>query len=117
MNVYSKTTIKKTNNMKQLKLFTLAIALLAASNTFGQAENVKPISFDQLGKQWSDYEKSEVDKNFLSLYSGLYKETVSVDEMKQAFYKNRNAKAKDKEILYEDFIVIKPQLHPGDTYV
>ena len=55
--------------MKQLKLFTLAIALLAASNTFGQAENVKPISFDQLGKQWSDYEKSEVDKNFLSLYS------------------------------------------------
>ena len=103
--------------MKQLKLFTLAIALLTASNTFGQAENVKPISFDQLGKQWSDYEKSEVDKNFLSLYSGLYKETVSVDEMKQAFYKNRNAKAKDKEIHYEDFVVIKPELRPGDTYV
>ena len=103
--------------MKLLKLFTLAIALLTASNTFGQAENVKPISFDQLGKQWSEYEKDKVDKNFLSLYSRQYNETVSVDEMKQAFYKNRNAKAKDKEIHYEDFVVIKPELRPGDTYV
>lgn len=103
--------------MKHLKLFTLAVCLLAALNTFGQAENIKPMSFDQLGTQWADYEKREVDKNFLSLYSRLYKETVSVDEMKQAFYNNRNAKAKDKEIRYEDFVVIKPQLHPGDTYV
>ena len=103
--------------MKHLKLFTLAVCLLAASNTFGQAENVKPISFDQLGKQWSEYEKDKVDKNFLSLYSRQYNEIVSVDEMKQAFYKNRNAKAKDKEIHYEDFVVIKPELRPGDTYV
>ena len=103
--------------MKHLKLFTLAIALLTASNTFGQAENVKPISFDQLGKQWSEYEKDKMDKNFLSLYSRQYNETVSVDEMKQAFYKNRNAKAKDKEIHYEDFIVTKPELHPEDIYL
>lgn len=103
--------------MKHLKLFTLAVCLLAASNTFGQAENVKPISFDQLGKQWSEYEKDKVDKNFLSLYSRQYNETVSVDEMKQAFYKNRNAKAKDKEIHYEDFVVTKPELHPEDIYL
>lgn len=103
--------------MKHLRLFAISIALLAALNIFGQAENVKPISFDQLGKQWSEYEKDKMDKNFLSLYSRQYNETVSVDEMKQAFYKNRNAKAKDKEIHYEDFVVIKPELRPGDTYV
>jgi hypothetical protein len=103
--------------MKALKLFTLSIAFLAASNAFGQTANVKPMSFDQLGTQWSDYEKREMDKNFLSLYSRQYKDTVSVEEMKQAFYDNRNAEAKDKEIRYEDFLVIKPQLHPDDIYL
>ena len=103
--------------MKHLNLFTLAIALLAASNTFGQAENVIPMSFERLGAKWSDYEKREMDKNFLSLYSRLYKDTVSVEEMKQAFYNNRNAKAKDQEIHYEDFVVLKPWLHPDDTYL
>lgn len=103
--------------MKHLNLFTLAIALLTASNTFGQAENVKPISFDYLGEMWSDYEKREMDNNFLSLYSRQYKETVGVEDMKQAFYNNRNAKAKDKEIHYEDFAEKEALLNPDDTYL
>ena len=35
--------------MKHLRLFILAIALLAASNTFGQAAKGKPTLFDYLG--------------------------------------------------------------------
>ena len=53
--------------MKHLRLFTLAIALLAALNIFGQTAKGKPTLFDYLGKAWSDYEKNEMDKNFLSL--------------------------------------------------
>ena len=102
--------------MKHLRLFAISIALLAALNIFGQTAKGKPTLFDYLGKAWSDYEKNEMDKNFLSLSWKLYKE-VSLEEMKQAFYNNRNAKAKDKEIHYEDFIVTKPELHPEDIYL
>ena len=102
--------------MKHLRLFAISIALLAALNIFGQTAKGKPTLFDYLGKAWSDYEKNEMDKNFLSLSWKLYKE-VSHEEMKQAFYNNRNAKAKDKEIHYEDFIVTKPELHPEDIYL
>ena len=102
--------------MKHLRLFAISITLLAALNIFGQTAKGKPTLFDYLGKAWSDYEKNEMDKNFLSLSWKLYKE-VSLEEMKQAFYNNRNAKAKDKEIHYEDFIVTKPELHPEDIYL
>ena len=56
-------------------------------------------------------------RTYASILEIPFRVIYSVDEMKQAFYNNRNAKAKDKEIRYEDFVVIKPQLHPGDTYV
>ena len=49
--------------MKQLKLFTLAIALLTASNTFGQAENVKPISFLGRQKMLNPYRLTNLENN------------------------------------------------------
>ena len=60
--------------MKHLRLFAISIALLAALNIFGQTAKGKPTLFDYLGKAWSDYEKNEMDKNFLSLSWKLYKE-------------------------------------------
>lgn len=105
---------------KNLKLSVALIVLLFSSNAFCQRHfpNFKDQrAFHDLKEQWTDYKTNEADKNFLSLYGRLYRETVSLEEMKQAFYKNRNAKAKDKEIHYEDFVVIKPELHPEDIYV
>ena len=105
---------------KILKLSVALIAVLFSSNAFCQRhvpDFENQLAFPDLKKQWTDYKTNEAGQNFLSLYSTLYRESVSLEEMKQAFYKNKNAKAKDKEIHYEDFIVIKPQLHPGDTYL
>ena len=105
---------------KILKLSVAFIAVLFSSSAFCQrhiSDFEIQRAFPDLKKKWTDYKTNEADQNFLSLYSTLYRESVSLEEMKQAFYKNRNAKAKDKEIHYDDFVVIKPELHPEDIYV
>ena len=93
--------------MKRLKLSAALIALLFAQNAFCQRE------FPDYEDAWKEY-KSEIGKNFLSC-SWKFDKEVSLEEMKDAFYKNKNAK--DKKIHYEDFLVIKPELHPDDIYV
>ena len=93
--------------MKRLKLSATLIALLFAQNAFCQQE------FPDYEDLWKEY-KSKIDKNFLSC-SWKFNKEVSLEEMKEAFYKNKNAK--DKKIHYEDFLVIKPELHPDDIYV
>ena len=93
--------------MKRLKLSATLIALLFAQNAFCQRE------FPDYEDLWKEY-KCKIDKNFLSC-SWKFNKEVSLEEMKEAFYKNKNAK--DKKIHYEDFLVIKPELHPDDIYV
>ena len=93
--------------MKRLKLSAALIALLFTQNAFCQQE------FPDYEDLWKEY-KSKIDENFLSC-SWKFNKEVSLEEMKEAFYKNKNAK--DKKIHYEDFLVIKPELHPDDIYV
>ena len=93
--------------MKRLKLSAALIALLFAQNAFCQQE------FPDYEDLWKEY-KCKIDENFLSC-SWKFNKEVSLEEMKEAFYKKKNAK--DKKIHYEDFLVIKPELHPDDIYV
>ena len=76
---------------KNLKLSVALIALLFSSNAFCQRhipdfENQR--AFPDLKKQWTDYKTNEAGQNFLSLYSTLYRESVSLEEMKQASKEN-----------------------------
>ena len=68
---------------KSIKSLISLLALLIASSTFGQVA----WSFDELGKQWARYEKEEIDNNLFKVSHRYFTETVSVKEMREAFYK------------------------------
>ena len=70
-----------------LKLSVLLLALFSVSRVCGQ------MSFDYLGDKWKEYLQRSVS-DLTSLHHNHFKDTVSVKEMREAFFKN-----KDKHVL------------------
>ncbi len=68
---------------KNLILFIISLALLPVSRVYGQ------ISFDYLGEQWTEYQKGSTGDLTL-LNRNHFNDTVSVEEMKEAFLKNKD---------------------------
>lgn len=76
------------NNLKQ---FILALLIPCVSNVYGQFIIQKELSLDNLSKSWSEYQQNT--KYSLTNFSRRYfKDTISVTEMKEAFYKNKDVK-------------------------
>lgn len=76
---------------KNLKLFVLVLLILGASNVYGQFIIQKELSLDHLSKSWAEYQQNT--KYSLTNFSRRYfTDTVSVMEMKEAFYKNKDVK-------------------------
>lgn len=98
-------------------IFLALLVSLPSSSSFGQTEKGKPVSFDELGKQWIEYEKKEVDNNLFKVSHRYFKDTVSVKEMKEAFYKYKNI---DKDKLGSPFDgcdIVESPLIPENRYV
>lgn len=79
---------------KYLKLFVISLALLSVSRMFGQE------SFSYLGDKWVEYQKG-IKQDVLLLQRNHFKDTVSVEEMKEAFLKNKDQRFKKSP--YEGF--------------
>ena len=76
---------------KNLKLFMLVLLILGVSNVYGQFIIQKELSLDNLSKSWAEYQQDT--KYSLTNFSRRYfTDTVSVMEMKETFYKNKDVK-------------------------
>ncbi len=83
----------KTSN----KLLVILLALLPTASAYSQR------SFDfcyDFSKRWGEYQQLSVD-DFASLRKRFFKDSVSVEEMKEAFFKNKNTRF--RKSVYEDF--------------
>lgn len=77
--------------INNLKLFIVMLLMPYVPNVYGQFIIQKELSFDNLSKSWSEYQQTT--KYSLTDFSRRYfKDTISVTEMKEAFYKNKDAK-------------------------
>lgn len=68
---------------RNFKNLVLLLALLPMSKVQGQ------ISFDYLGEKWNDYQMCS-SCDLTSLHRNHFKDSVSVNEMKDAFLKNKD---------------------------
>ena len=73
------------------KLFILVLLILCASNVYGQFIIQKELSLDNLGKSWAEYQQ-DTKYNLTNFSRRYFTDTVSVVEMKEAFYKNKDIK-------------------------
>ena len=99
----------------QIKLIAL-IALMSVSYVYGQSTKINNVLFRELGLKWTEYER-DVINNVISKSTRYYNETVSIQEMKDAFYKNKNIDKQSRKANYQDFDIVKPSLHPEDKYL
>lgn len=74
-----------------LKLFILVLLIPCVSNVYGQFIIQKELSLDNLSKSWSEYQQN-TKYNLTNFSRRYFKDTISVTEMKEAFYKNKNVK-------------------------
>ena len=74
-----------------LKLFILVHLILCVSNIYGQFIIQKELSLDNLSKSWVEYQQN-TKYNFTNFSHRYFTDTVSVQEMKKAFYKNKDVK-------------------------
>lgn len=98
-------------------IFLALLVSLPSSSTFGQTEKGKPVSFDELGKQWIEYEKKEVDNNLFKVSHRYFRDTVSVKEMRNAFFEYKDVPKQKRRLPYENFDVVEPEYRPDDKYV
>ena len=74
-----------------IKMFVLVLLIPCVSNVYGQFIIQKELSLDNLSKSWSEYQQNT--KYNLTNFSRCYfNDTISVTEMKEAFYKNKDVK-------------------------
>lgn len=74
-----------------MKLFIFLLLIPCVSKVYGQFIIQNELSLDYLSKRWNEYQKNT--KYNLTSFSRLYfTDTVSVQEMKEAFYKNKDIK-------------------------
>ncbi len=71
------------NNLKQL---VLLLALLCVSSAYGQTSFD---FFDNFGERWTEYQLRSAN-DLASLQRRHFKDSVSVEEMKEAFFKNKD---------------------------
>ena len=76
------------NNLKQ---FLLVLLIPCVSNVYGQFIIQKELSLDNLSKSWSEYQQN-TKYNLTNFSRRYFKDTISVTEMKEAFYKNKDVK-------------------------
>lgn len=76
---------------KRMNLFMFLLLIPCVSNVYGQFIIQKELSLDYLSKSWNEYQKDT--KYDLTNFSRRYfTDTVSVQEMKEAFFKNKDVK-------------------------
>lgn len=68
---------------KNIKSLISLLALLVTSSAFGQ------VSFNYLGERWTEYQQRSVN-DLTSLNQNHFRDTVKVEEMKEAFFKNKD---------------------------
>jgi len=79
------------SSMKTTTILAVLLALSTAiQNVYAQSQENNRIAFDELGKQWARYEKEEIDNNLFKVSHRYFTETVSVKEMREAFYKYKD---------------------------
>ena len=71
------------------KLFILVLLILSVSNVYGQFIIQKELSLDNLSKSWAEYQQ-DTKYNLTNFSRRYFTDTVSVMEMKEAFYKNKD---------------------------
>ena len=101
------------------KLIAMSLALLSASTVFGQKilrMEDDPLLLNYFGNQWAEYEKKEIDNNLFKVSNHYFRDTVSVEEMKEAFYKYKDVKKDDRPSPYDGFEVFVPSLNRSDKY-
>lgn len=76
---------------KSLKKIALSLLIPCVSNVHGQFVIQKELSLDKLASSWAAYQK-DTKYNLTDFSCRYYTETVSVQEMKEAFYKNKDVK-------------------------
>lgn len=76
---------------KNLKLFILLLLIPCASNVYSQFIIQKRLSLDYLSKRWAEYQQ-DTKYNLTDFSRSYFTDTVSVQEMKEAFYKNKDVK-------------------------
>ena len=76
---------------KSLKKIALSLLIPCVSNVHGQFVIQKELSLDKLATSWAAYQK-DTKYNLTDFSCRYYTETVSVQEMKEAFYKNKDVK-------------------------
>ena len=74
-----------------IKMFVLVLLIPCVSNVYGQFIIQKELSLDNLSKSWSDYQQ-DTKYNLTDFSRRCFKDTISVAEMKEAFYKNKDVK-------------------------
>ncbi len=80
---------------KNLKKLIVLLALLPMSSVYGQ------VSFDYLAEKWNEYREDYIAEDYSSLKFKYFRDTVGVQEMKEAFYKNRGKRF--RRSVYEGF--------------
>ena len=74
-----------------LKLFISVLLISCVSNVYGQFIIQKELSLDNLSKSWSEYQQ-DTKYNLTNFSRCYFNDTISVTEMKEAFYKNKDVK-------------------------
>lgn len=74
-----------------LKLFILVLLIPCVSNVYGQFIIQKELSLDKLSKSWSEYQQ-DTKYDMTNFSRRYFKDTISVKEMKEVFYKNKDVK-------------------------
>ena len=79
--------------MNKIKHVAMLFALLFSSTTgvFAQFAIQKALRYDNLSERWSDYQQ-ETKYGLLNFSRRYFKDTISVAEMKEAFFKYKDVK-------------------------
>ena len=76
------------------RLLAFALAALPMANMYGQ------MSFDYFSERWAEYQQ-HTESNLKSLHRNHFKDTIKVEEMKEAFFKYKDSRSHQSP--YEGF--------------
>ena len=68
------------------RLLAFALAALPMANMYGQ------MSFDYFSERWAEYQQ-HTESNLKSLHRNHFKDTIKVEEMKEAFFKYKDSRS------------------------
>lgn len=74
-----------------LKMFILMLLIPCVSKVYGQFIIQNELSLDNLSKSWSEYQQ-DTKYNLTDFSRRYFKDTISLTEMKETFYKYKDAK-------------------------